>query len=106
MPADIEVAMLSAIFDASPGSEEALAAALSRYVVMTRNVPACRNVDLVASATQGGRLVVIEKWDSGAAVQAHLDSPLMTDMAREVVPLLASQPVIDLYDTISAHDLA
>jgi quinol monooxygenase YgiN len=106
MPADIEVAMLSAIFDASPGSEEALAAALSRYVVMTRNVPACRNVDLVASATQGGRLVVIEKWDSAAAVQAHLDSPLMTDMAREVVPLLASQPVIDLYDTISAHDLA
>jgi hypothetical protein len=30
----------------------------------------------------------------------------MTDMAREVVPLLASKPVIDLYDTISAHDLA
>jgi len=26
-------------------------------------------------------------------------------MAREVVPLLASKPVVDLYDTISAHDL-
>jgi hypothetical protein len=29
----------------------------------------------------------------------------MQDMAREVIPLLASKPAIDLYDTISAHDL-
>jgi quinol monooxygenase YgiN len=106
MPGEIEVAMLTAVFDAVPGSEESLAAALARYVVMTRNVPPCRNVDLVISATQGGRFLVIEKWDSAADVQAHLDSALMTDMAREVVPLLRSQPEIDLYDTISAHDLA
>ena len=58
------------------------------------------------SATQGGRFLVIEKWDSAAAVQAHLDSDLMTDMAREVIPMLATKPAIDLYDTISAHDLA
>jgi hypothetical protein len=30
----------------------------------------------------------------------------MTDMAHAVVPLLAGKPAIDLYDTISAHDLA
>jgi hypothetical protein len=29
----------------------------------------------------------------------------MQDMAREVIPLVASKPAIDLYDTISAHDL-
>jgi len=106
MATEVEVAMLTATFDAAPGSEEALAAALARYVVMTRNAPACRNVDLVMSATQGGRFLVIEKWDSAADVQAHLDSASMTDMAREVVPLLSSKPAIDLYDTISAHDLA
>src|SRR5262245_32381682 len=106
MATEVEVAMLTATFDAAPGSEEALAAALARYVVMTRNAAACRNVDLVMSATQGGRFLVIEKWDSAADVQAHLDSASMTDMAREVVPLLSSKPAIDLYDTISAHDLA
>jgi quinol monooxygenase YgiN len=58
------------------------------------------------SATQGGRFLVIQKWDSAEAVQAHLDSDLMTDMAREVIPMLASKPAIDLFDTISAHDLA
>jgi quinol monooxygenase YgiN len=105
MATEVEVAMLTATFDAAPGSEEALAAALARYVVLTRNVGACRNVDLVLSATQSGRFLVIEKWDGAADVQAHLDSELMQDMARHVVPLLAAKPEIDLYDTISAHDL-
>jgi quinol monooxygenase YgiN len=105
MPSDVEVAMLTASFDAAAGSEEALAAALARYVVLTRNVAACRNVDLVMSATQGGRFLIVEKWNSAADVQTHLDSDLMSDMARAVVPLLASKPAIDLYDTISAHDL-
>ena len=103
---EVEIAVLTATFDAAPGGEEALLSALSRYVVMTRREPACRNVDLVASVTQGGRFLVIEKWDSPEAVQAHLDSRLMTDMAREVLPSLAQQPALDLFDSISAHDLA
>jgi quinol monooxygenase YgiN len=103
---DLEVAMLSATFDARDGAEENLAAALARYVVLTRNVGPCRNVDLVASATRPGRFLVVEKWDSADDIQAHLDSPLMTDMAQEIVPMLSARPEIDLYDTISAHDLA
>ena len=102
---DLEIAVLIGSFDARAGAEEALASILSRYVVLTRREPACRNVDLVASLTHSGRLVVVEKWDSAEAVQAHLDSPLMTDMAREALPSLATKPDLDLFDTISAHDL-
>ena len=105
MAGDVEVAVLTATFDAKPGSEGALAGALARYVVLTRNEPGCRNVDLVASATHGGRVLVIEKWDAAGLVQEHLNSPLMTEMAGEVIPMLATKPAIDLYDTISAHDL-
>ncbi len=74
--------------------------------MLARHEPACRNIDLVASLTHGGRLVVIEKWESADAVQAHLDSPLMTEMARQALPSLATKPAVDIYDTISAHDLA
>ena len=101
----VETAVLTAIFDARSGSEEALLGALSRYVVMTRHEPGCRNVDLVASVTHRGRILIVEKWQTPAAVRAHLDSALMTDMARAVLPTLASKPDIDLYDSISAHDL-
>jgi quinol monooxygenase YgiN len=105
MPGDVEITLLSATFDAAPGSEDRLAAVLARYVVMTRTAAACRNVDLVASATHGGRFLVLEKWNSAEDVQRHLDSELMQEMARAVVPLLATNPEIDMYDTISAHDL-
>jgi quinol monooxygenase YgiN len=102
---DVEIAVLTASFDARPGTEEALLAALSRYVVLTRHEPDCRNVDLVASVTHPSSFLVIEKWESAAAVQAHLDSPLMAEMARAALTTLASKPTIDLYDSISAHDL-
>jgi quinol monooxygenase YgiN len=105
MSDELDIAVLTATFDALAGAEAALSATLARYVVLTRHVPACRNVDLVASITRPGRLLLIEKWDSADAVQAHLDSPLMADMASEALPTLASKPEIDLYDTISAHDL-
>src|SRR3954464_9136591 len=104
--------MLTAIFDArpgagrGPGAKNAVAAPPARYVVLARHEPACRNIDLVASLTHGGRLVIIEKWDSADAVQEHLDSQLMTDMAGEALPSLATKPALDIYDTISAHDLA
>jgi quinol monooxygenase YgiN len=105
MADDLDIALLTATFDAREGSEEMLLSALARYVVMTRNEPACRNVDLVASTTHRGRFLVIEKWDDADAIQLHLNSPLMTEMAREAVPVLATKPSLDLYDTISAHDL-
>ena len=105
-PLDIDVAMLSASFDARPGAEDQLAATLARYVVMTRHEPGCRNVDLVVSVTSSGRFLVVQKWESEALARAHLDSEAMTAMARDVVPLLRDKPVLDHYDTISAHDLA
>jgi len=106
VPDDLELAVLTATFDANAGDEEALAAALARYVVLARTEPGCRNIDLVTSTTLSGRFMLIEKWDSPDAARAHLDGVAMTDMAREAVPLLADRPDIDLYDTISAHDLA
>ena len=108
MTAEVEIAVLTAAFDARPGRRGgARSAALARYVVLTRREPACRNVDLVASVTDGGRFLVIEKWESADAVQAHLDSALMTEMAAgRGAARSRRSPTIDLYDTISAHDLS
>ena len=105
MAADLEVAVLTAVFTARPEGVDELAAVLARYVVLTRRAPCCRNVDLLTSATESGRFLVIEKWDSAADARAHLDTELMTDMAKAAVPLLAGRPRIELLDTISAHDL-
>jgi quinol monooxygenase YgiN len=105
MPDDPELAVLTARFDAVPGAEGPLMAVLARYVVLTRQSAACRNIDLLASATAPGRLLLVEKWESATAAREHLDSPEMAEMAAAVLGHLSSRPEVDLYDAISAYDL-
>ncbi len=85
---------------------ERLVSVLAKYVVLARGHPGCRNIDLVASVTHPGRLLVIAKWDSPAAQRAHFDSADMVEMAEACRGLLAEPPDIDLLEAVSAHDLA
>lgn len=105
MANDVELAVIAGTFEARTGREAELAAVLAKYVVLTRNVPGCRNVDLVASLGHPGRFLVVEKWDAAAAQRAHLDSPVMVEMAESARDLLATRPELDLYTSVSAHDL-
>ena len=100
---DVELAIVTMRFDAAdPG---ALLAVLSKYVVLTRMQPGCRNIDLCSSVTHPGRYLLIQKWESGEAQRAHFDSAEMVEMARSCTGLLAGPPDIDLWDGPSAHDL-
>lgn len=100
---DVELAVVTLRFDAA--DEAALVGVLSKYVVLTRMEPGCRNVDLCSSVTRRGRYLVIEKWDSAAAHQTHLDGDAMVEMARACNGILTGPPDIDLWDGPSAHDL-
>lgn len=102
--AEIELAIITMRFDATDPA--ALHGVLSKYVVLTRMVPGCRNVDLCASVTSPSRLLIIQKWDDAVAQRAHFDSALMVEMAEACAGLLAGAPDIDLWDGVSAHDLA
>jgi len=100
---DIELAIVTMRFDASdPG---ALLAVLSKYVVLTRMHPGCRNIDLCASVTHPSRYLLVQKWDNTEAQRVHFDSVDMVEMARSCVGLLSAAPDIDLWDGPSAHDL-
>ena len=96
--------MVTMRFDASDPA--LLHSVLSKYVVLTRMVAGCRNVDLCASTTAPGRLLIVQKWDDTDAQRDHFNSALMVEMAEACVGLLASPPDIDLWDGVSAHDLA
>lgn len=100
---DVELAIVTMRFDASDPA--ALLAVLSKYVVLTRMEPGCRNVDLCGSYTHPGRYLIVQKWESHDTQRAHFDSPTMVEMARGCTGLLAAPPDIDLWDGSSAHDL-
>jgi quinol monooxygenase YgiN len=101
---EIELAIVTIRFDAADAVE--LLAVLSKYVVLTRMQPGCRNIDLCASVTKAGRYLLIQKWDTPQAQQRHFDSDVMVEMARACAGLLTHAPDIDLWDGPSAHDLA
>jgi len=103
-PEEVEVTVVTLVFDAA--EPERLLPILSNYVVMSRGHPGCRNIDLTASATAPGRFVIIEKWASPDAQQAHFDSADMVQMAEACTGLLRHPPTIDLLYGLSAHDLA
>ncbi len=102
---DVELTVVAGTFVARSGKEAELAAVLARYVVLTRAVTGCRNVDLMTSASEPGRFLMVEKWDDPEAQTAHLNGEIMVTMATEATNLLTGPPDLDLYDAISAYDL-
>lgn len=103
IPNDIELAIVTMRFDAADAG--ALLAVLSKYVVLARTQPGCRNIDLCASVTNPGRYLLVQKWDSIDVQRAHFDSSVMVEMATSCAGLLTAPPDIDLWDGVSAHDL-
>jgi quinol monooxygenase YgiN len=103
-PDEVELTVVVMVFHTAEPA--ALQAVLAKYVVMSRGHTGCRNIDLLVSTTDPRRHTVVSKWDSPAAQQAHFDSPEMVEMAQACTGLLTEPPDIDLYEGISAHDLA
>ena len=104
MADDVELTIVTMTFEAA--DHDGLLAVLSKYVVLSRQQPGCRNIDLCAGLTTPGSYLVIEKWETPDAQRAHFDSPEMVEMAEACRGLLLQKPQIDLYEGISAHDLA
>lgn len=104
--AEVELAIVAGVFHARSGYEERLAATLARYVVLSRMEDGCRNIDLVASMTVRGLFMVWEKWESHSHRQAHFEGTAARRLAGEVADLVAEPPQFDVFDAISAHDLA
>jgi quinol monooxygenase YgiN len=101
---DVELTLVTMTFEAA--DHDGLLAVLSKYVVLSRQQPGCRNIDLCGGLTTPGRYLVIEKWETPQAQRAHFDSPEMVEMAEACRGLLSQKPQIDLYEGLSAHDLA
>lgn len=106
MPDEVELTIVTMAFDAAPAGVDRLLGVLSKYVVLSRQHPGCRNIDLCASVTTPNRFLIVQKWDSTEAQRAHFDSTDMVEMAASCRGLLVRAPAIDLLEGISAHDLA
>src|SRR5437763_13415019 len=104
MADEIDLSIVTLVFDAA--EPEPLLGVLSKYVVLSRQQPGCRNIDLCGGMTTQGRYLIIQKWETPEAQRAHFDSREMVEMAEACRGLLREKPQIELYEGLSAHDLA
>ncbi len=107
VPDDVELTMVTLSLDAIDEAAVAkLMSVLAKYVVVSRGHAGCRNIDLVASVTAPHRFLLVQKWESPDAQQAHFNSSEMVEMAEACRGLLSRPPTVELWEGMSAHDLA
>ena len=87
---EVEIVVVTMQFDAV--DDAGLLGVLSKYVVLARMEPGCRNVDLISSVTHERRHLVIEKWESPDSQRRHFDSAMMVEMASACSGLLSRPP--------------
>ena len=90
-----------ATFQARPGKEEELKAALIGLVAPTRKETGCLNYDLHASPEDPAKFLFHENWTSKAHLDAHLKSPHIAALLPRVDELCVAFPEIKIWEQIA-----
>jgi quinol monooxygenase YgiN len=77
-----------------PGSEDAALEALSASIGPTHEEPGCLTYALHHDLDDPARFVVVERWESPAALEAHAQTPHLKALFARVGPLVATAPTI------------
>ena len=89
-----------ATFQARPGKENELRAALIGLLAPTRQEAGCLNYDLHASPEDPGKFLFHENWKSKAALDAHLANAHIQALLPRVDELCTAHPEIKIWEKI------
>jgi quinol monooxygenase YgiN len=95
-----KVVTVVAMFQARPGKEAELRAALIELVAPTRKENGCLNYDLHQSPEDAARFLFHENWTSKAALDVHLQSAHVKALLPRVDELCTAFPEIKIWDKI------
>jgi quinol monooxygenase YgiN len=85
-----------AIFQAAPGREDDLAAALQGLVAPTLAEPGCLNYDLHRDLRDPGRFLFYENWETRAHWDAHMGSEHLRRHQETSGPLVAEVEILQM----------
>ncbi len=96
-----KIVTVVATFEARPGKEAELRAALLGLVAPTRPEAGCLNYDLHVSPGHPGKFMFHENWTSKALLDAHLQSAHLKALLPRVDELCVAFPEIALWERIA-----
>lgn len=73
---------------------------LTALVDVTRREPGCLSYELLQNHADKTEFVVVERWASAAAEQAHFMTPHLLTALQQLSGLLASEPQICRYGVV------
>jgi quinol monooxygenase YgiN len=89
-----------ATFQARPGKEADLRAALISLLAPTREEPGCVSYDVHQSADDPAKFLFYENWQSKEALDAHMRSSHLQKLVPRVDELCVAFPQITQWDKI------
>ena len=89
-----------ATFQAKPGKEAELRAALMGLLAPTRKEAGCLNYDVHQATDNPAKFLFHENWTSKAHLDAHLQSPHIKALLPRVNELCTEFPQITLWERI------
>jgi len=90
-----------ATFQARPGKETELRAALTGLVAPTRKEAGCINYDLHVSPDVPAKFLFHENWTSKAHLDAHFQSPHIKALLPRVDELCVAFPEISTWERVA-----
>jgi quinol monooxygenase YgiN len=96
----MKVLTVVATFQARPGKEADLRAALISLLAPTREEPGCVSYDVHQSADDPAKFLFYENWQSKEALDAHMRSPHLQKLVPRVDELCMAFPQITQWEKI------
>ena len=95
-----------ATFQAKPGSESAVREALEDVIAQTHAEEGCRTYALHVSNADPAQMVMVERWDDQAALEAHFTQPYIAALGAAAGEHLAAPPSVLFCSAVPAGDPA
>ena len=92
--------VVTAVFDARPGCEAKLEAALRELVGKVAAEPGVLEYTVHRASDAPGRFYFYERYRDQAAIDLHMTTPYLRQVLDLVPELCASAPVVDFYQPL------
>lgn len=97
--------LVTATVTLQPGKLDPALAAARDLQIATQAEPGCLAYHFYQNLLEPNQILVFEQWDSEAALEAHFETAHMASFQRQLPGLIASAPVVTIYDVSRQRSL-
>ncbi len=94
--------VISAVMEAAPGKEQEMEEVLRGLVSATQSEEGTLTYVLHRALGNPGKFLFYEKYTDEAALAFHSGTPQFAESFGKLAPLLAGDPVIEMYEELAA----